>query len=76
MSNETIRSRQRMRRAEGIERELKRLNWERSLIQEEYRRVSEVYARHLERLGRRAASNRQEVENIATRMASDPLFQA
>lgn len=54
---EELRQRRARRFAKGVEGDLDRLDWERREIQAEYRRVSETYARHLERLSKKANRN-------------------
>lgn len=64
MTTAEARERKRQRTAGYIRLDLNRLAWERSEIQAEYQRVTDIYARHLERLKKLAAKNTEAMRRL------------
>lgn len=59
-----IRAKRMARDKQRITAQANRLSWERDEITAEYRRASEVYARHLERLNKRMQHNLAEWQSL------------
>lgn len=67
---EQIKAKYRRRVVEQTTSALKGLEYERQQIREEYERVSEIYARHLERLNKKMAKNVASYRNLQAHVAS------
>lgn len=67
-----IKAARRKRAVSHVETQLNRLKWEKSEIQAEYQRVSDIYARHLERINKLAAKNRDEYQDLLDWVNDNP----
>ena len=68
LSTTAIRAKRRQRVADKVRTSLARLSWERQEILDEYRKVSDTYARHLERLNAKARRNSEAMADLAAEL--------